>query len=119
MSLCVIDDDGVGGGVVDQKDGWNFQPVNGASTARKPEDYPNVRSEVWFVTGRTRRYEGTWTYPGCRRIASNVLRRQAMAPTWKVDAQGRRVVEPKADTKKRIGRSPDDMDALNLAFPCQ
>ena len=39
-----------------------------------------------------------------------------MAPTWKVDAQGRRVVEPKSDTKKRIQRSPDDADALNLAF---
>jgi len=33
-----------------------------------------------------------------------------------VDSQGRRVVEPKDDTKKRIKRSPDDMDALNLAY---
>jgi hypothetical protein len=24
--------------------------------------------------------------------------------------------QPKSDTKKRIGRSPDDMDALNLAY---
>ncbi len=39
-----------------------------------------------------------------------------MAPTWKLDSQGRRVVEPKQDTKKRLKRSPDDMDALNLAY---
>ena len=39
-----------------------------------------------------------------------------MAPQWKLDSHSRRVVEPKSDTKKRLGRSPDDMDALNLAF---
>jgi hypothetical protein len=44
------------------------------------------------------------------------LKRQALAPTWKVDGQGRRVVESKDETKKRIKRSPDDMDALNLAY---
>jgi hypothetical protein len=27
-----------------------------------------------------------------------------------------RVVEPKDETKKKLGRSPDEMDALNLAF---
>ena len=39
-----------------------------------------------------------------------------MTPTWKVNSQGQRAVEPKADTKRRLGRSPDDMDALNLAY---
>jgi hypothetical protein len=28
----------------------------------------------------------------------------------------RRVVEPKDETKKKLGRSPDGMDALNLAY---
>jgi hypothetical protein len=28
----------------------------------------------------------------------------------------RRVIEPKDETKKKLGRSPDEMDALNLAF---
>jgi hypothetical protein len=39
-----------------------------------------------------------------------------MAPTWKIDAAGRRVVEPKDETRKKIGRSPDDADAMNLAY---
>ena len=30
--------------------------------------------------------------------------------------RSRRVVEKKEETKKRLGRSPDDMDALNLAY---
>jgi hypothetical protein len=43
------------------------------------------------------------------------LRSQAIAPTCKPDMAGRRVVERKEETKKKIGRSPDDMDAVNLA----
>jgi hypothetical protein len=39
-----------------------------------------------------------------------------MAPTWKLDAEGRRVVEPKDKIKERLGRSPDGLDALNLAY---
>jgi hypothetical protein len=46
----------------------------------------------------------------------SLLRRQVIAPTYRLDSQGRRVVEAKADTKRRLGRSPDDADALNLAF---
>jgi hypothetical protein len=39
-----------------------------------------------------------------------------MAPTWKPNPAGQRVVEEKLKTKEKIGRSPDDMDALNLAY---
>jgi hypothetical protein len=39
-----------------------------------------------------------------------------LAPTWRLDSQGRRVVEAKERTKSRLSRSPDDMDALNLAY---
>jgi hypothetical protein len=38
------------------------------------------------------------------------------SPTYKLDSRGRRVVEPKQETKKRLGRSPDrgDMALLTL-----
>ena len=45
----------------------------------------------------------------------DLLGRQLLAPTWSLDSEGGRVVEAKAETKRRIGRSPDDADALNLA----
>jgi hypothetical protein len=41
---------------------------------------------------------------------------QALTPTWKLDAAGRRKVEDKAETKAKLRRSPDDLDSLNLAF---
>ncbi|HKV42544.1 MAG TPA: hypothetical protein VJX67_25305 [Blastocatellia bacterium] len=39
-----------------------------------------------------------------------------MTPKWALDSAGRRVIEKKEVTKKRIKRSPDDADALNLAY---
>lgn len=110
-----IDDDGVGGGVTDHADGWNWIGVSAASTAFDSEDYPNRRSELWFtVADRARR--GELDLSRLPSEANRELKRQAMAPTWKLDGAGRRVVEPKDKTKEELGRSPDGMDALNLAF---
>jgi hypothetical protein len=110
-----VDDDGVGGGVVDQADGYNFVGLSAGSEPVEKEDYPNRRSELWFATV-ARADEGRLSVQRLDRESKMELRRQAMSPTWKLDNQGRRVVEPKADTKKRLKRSPDDMDAMNLAY---
>jgi hypothetical protein len=110
-----VDDDGVGGGVVDQAGEYNFIPVSGASAAFESEHYPNRRSELWFATAE-RADEGRLSLARLPAESRREIRRQAMAPTWKLDNQGRRVVEPKVETKKRIKRSPDDMDGLNLAY---
>jgi hypothetical protein len=113
----LVDDDGVGGGVVDllRAGGYNVVPVNASSSPRRPDDYPNRRSELWF-TAADRARKGDLDLSRLPRDVRARLKVQAMAPTWKLDAQGRRVVEPKDETKKKIGRSPDEMDALNLAF---
>lgn len=110
-----IDDDGVGGGVIDQADGYRFLGVSAAARALQADDYPNRRSELWFATAE-RADRGGLDLSRLPEASRSLLRRQLMAPTWRVDAQGRRVVERKVDTKRRIGRSPDDADALNLAF---
>lgn len=113
--LVKVDDDGVGGGVVDQKDGYNFVGLSGANVALDQEGYPNRRSELWFTVAERAR-ENRLDLSRLPAATLRELRRQALAPVWKVDSQGRRVVEPKSDTKKRIKRSPDDMDAVNIAY---
>lgn len=110
-----IDDDGVGGGVVDQADGYRFIAVGAGETAIEAEKYPNRRSELWFTVAE-RALRGDLSLARLDADTRRELRRQAMAPLWKLDSDGRRVVEPKADTKKRIKRSPDGMDAINLAY---
>lgn len=111
----IVDDDGVGGGVVDQRRGFRFIGCGAATRALRDTDYPNRRSELWFTVAE-RAARGDVDLSRLPSDALHLLRRQAMAPRWYLDAEGRRVVEPKHETKKRLGRSPDDMDALNLAF---
>ena len=111
--VCLIDD--VQGGVIDQADGFAFVEVNSAARAREPEGYPNKRSELWFAAAG-RASEGRMDLSRLSEESRGLMRRQLLGPTWKVDSHGRRVVEPKSETKKRLGRSPDDADALNLAY---
>lgn len=113
--LIKVDDDGVGGGVYDQRGPHRFVRMNAASKAVQEEDYPNRRSEYWFANAE-RAAEGRIDLTRVSDEGKRLLRQQLMAPKWKVDSQGRRVVESKEDMKKRLKRSPDDADAFNLAY---
>jgi hypothetical protein len=113
--LVKVDDDGIGGAVMDQRGEHRFVPVRASQVAFDYEGYPNRRSELWFAVSE-RANEGQLSLARLPAHVRQELRRQAMAPTYKVNSKGQRVVEPKDDTKKRIKRSPDDMDGLNLAY---
>jgi hypothetical protein len=86
--------------------------VNVGSASSKPTRFPKLRDELWWEVGRMNSEQVTWDLSEIDdRTAADL-----MAPKWKPDARGRISVEPKADTRKRLGRSPDDADALLLAF---
>lgn len=119
-----VDDDGVGGGVVDQRgeaglrydpSNYNFIPANGSASAMQSDEFPNRRSEVWFA-GAQRAEEGRIDISRLPEEERRELKRQLQAPKYKLDGQGRRVVEPKAETKKRLKRSPDEADGFNLCI---
>lgn len=129
----VVDDDNLGGAVVDIlfEQGYNVIPVRAGTQALDPTRYPNKRSELWFVTANRALKGGvafstlsseigkdgkSKSYSRLDRESLKRLRLQALAPRWQLDSVGRRVVEPKEKTKERLGRSPDDMDAMNLAY---
>lgn len=115
----VVDDVGVGGGVTDRlrevlaekRPGTskvNVVPFNGGEKAIQKDDYPNRRSEVWFQFAAEL---PTVDLDDDEQLASDLV-----APKYKLDSAGRRVVEPKSDTKKRLGRSPDRADAVLMTF---
>ena len=111
----LIDSCGVGGGVVDQNNGFNFIPVNSASRATQPDRYPNVRSELWFTAIEFAR-NGLMDLSHLDSTQLPRLRSDLMAPVYNLDPLNRRKVEEKERTKLRLGRSPDAADALNLAY---
>lgn len=112
-----VDDDGVGGGVTDilMDAEYRVVPVRAGSHAYDGSRYPNKRSELWFRTRDLAGARGVWL-GRLPRATQESLRIQAMAPLWALDGAGRRTVEKKEATKKRLGRSPDDMDGVNLAY---
>lgn len=105
----VIDDTGVGGGVTDRlrELGYSVVPFNGGNAAIT-DDYPNRRSEAWFAFADS--------LPGLDLDGDEQLLADLTSPTYKLDSRGRRVVEAKAETKKRLGRSPDRADAALMTL---
>jgi hypothetical protein len=116
-TTVVVDDDGVGGGVTDilreklAPLGYTIVGFNAQNTAYQPDDYPNRRSELWFAMADK--------LPHLDLDPDDQLAADLTAPVYDYDMHGRRKVEQKADTKKRLGRSPDraDMVLLTLVKP--
>ena len=92
-----------------------LQTIGAKETPFDPRKYQNKRSEIWFTAA-------SWAQAGLIDLSRipkrkrEVLTSQLLAATFKYDSPGRRIVEPKKDIKERIGRSPDDADAFNLAW---
>lgn len=106
-----IDDAGVGGGVTDilvEAEEFKIHAFNGGERAIEEDEYPNRRSEAWFAFADT--------LPRIDLDPDAQLAGDLTSPTYKLDSRGRRVVEQKADTKKRLKRSPDRADAVLMAF---
>ena len=86
-------------------------PVNVSTAALDPERFPLLRDQLWWDIGREFCRDGVWDLSGI----DETTQAQLIAPQYK-HFGGRVKIEPKEDTRKRLGRSPDDADALLLAF---
>jgi phage terminase large subunit len=106
----VVDDVGLGGGVTDRLKelGVPVSGFNGGSAANEPRLYPNRRSEAWFAFADQIKNIDLDT--------DEQLGADLVSPKYALDSAGRRVVEPKDKTKRRLGRSPDRADAVLMAF---
>jgi hypothetical protein len=113
----VLDDDGTGNavGALLRKAEYTVVMIGAASRATRPDRYPNRRSELWFQAAEKAK-KGLMALWKLDRATLARLRMQLLAPTWDVTAAGQRQVEKKDRTKERIHRSPDDADAMNLAY---
>lgn len=86
--------------------------VNVSEAPRNPQRFPNLRSEMWWDIGRELSQDGGWDLTD---VDDDAIA-QLIAPRYSLDSAGRTRVEKKEDTIKRIGHSPDDADALLLAY---
>jgi hypothetical protein len=114
-----VDDTGVGGGVTDllRANGWSVRSEDFGARAADPDRFLNRRAELWW------KLRDWLNDEACLANLSPAERRRLEADlpgvTYKVEARGSRTVqilEKKSEMKRRLGRSPDNGDALALAL---
>lgn len=108
----VLDYAGLGVGVYDalrERSQFPTFGFNSSHRAKDARDYPNRRSEAWFEFSEK-------FLPYIDLDPDEQLLEDLVAPVFKQDSAGRRVVEAKEETRKRLSRSPDRADAVLMAF---
>lgn len=87
--------------------------VNVGEASSEPNRFFNLRSEIWWMARELSERRG-WDLASMDNADTTVA--QLLTPLWNPDTSGRIKVEPKDDTIERLGRSPDNADALLLAY---
>lgn len=119
-----VDSIGIGWGIVGslrerQQQGLHSADiigVNVGTASAQPNRFPRLRSQIWWEIGRQLSEDHGWDFSQLDADDRERLITQLTAPKYTHDSSRRIVVEPKEETKKRLGRSPDNADALLLAF---
>lgn len=107
-----VDRIGIGAGIVDRLHELNI-PVIGVHSGERANEsdiYENKRAEMWWNMKE-------WVEDHPNRLPNDAaLISDLIAPQPKVTSKSKRLLESKADMKKRGIRSPDGGDALALTF---
>lgn len=118
-----VDATGVGWGICGLLRDWGrrgdhqaqVHAVMVGQAASEPLKYVNLRAELWWVIGRLGSQRQEWDLSAME--AADTAAGELLIPRWKPDPKGRILIEPKDDIRARTGgKSPDDADALLLAF---
>lgn len=107
--LVAVDDCGVGGGVTDilmRHADFNVLPVNAGERANDSEAFANLGMEMYAMLADDLKNGRISGLPDDETTEQLVNRRYSYTIT-----QAKKL-EPKAEYKKRMGRSPDEADAL-------
>jgi hypothetical protein len=109
LNDVAIDIIGIGKGIADRLEEWkvNVIGINSAEKADDPVLFLNRRAEMWFYVAQQILNKNI-EFP-----IDEELRKQLSNVRYKVlDSNGKIKLEPKQDTKLRLGRSPDRADAF-------
>ena len=104
-----VDAIGIGKGIADRLSemGKNVNAIFSANKATNDERFYNLRTEMWWHTMEQIQNRNVY-YP-----EDEELRKQLASVRYRViNSNGKVQLEPKDETKKRLGRSPDRADAF-------
>lgn len=112
INSCVIDSIGVGAGIADRLSELGYNVYRIKSSSKSYDDrFLNLRANMWFAAAEKIRQKKS-EYP-----RDEEMRRQLTSVRYIVkDSTGKIQIEPKADVRKRIGRSCDRADAFVMGL---
>ena len=109
-TLVVIDEGGLGAGVVDRlkEQRYKIRGVNFGSRSSKPIMYGNKRAEIWAAM---REWLKSASIPPDKTLKTDLI-----SPMMKPDSKGTIFLEGKKEMKARGLASPDAADAIAVTF---
>ena len=109
-TLVVIDEGGLGAGIVDRlkEQRYKIKGVNFGNKSKNPIMYGNMRAQMW---GDMREWLKTASIPHDRFLKTDLI-----SPMMKPDSRGTIFLESKKDMKSRGLASPDAADAIAVTF---
>jgi hypothetical protein len=110
-TLVVLDEGGLGYGILDRLKEQRYKVVRGVNfgwKSKTPQMYANKRAELW---GSMREWLQTASIPQDRQLKSDLI-----GPNQKPNSSGSIQLESKKDMKSRGLASPDAADALACTF---
>jgi phage terminase large subunit len=107
----LVDSIGLGAGVLDRLRELDISArgVNVSESPAMADRYANLRAELWDLTK-------SWFGEEVQIPNDDSLIADLTAPRYSFNSSGKMIVESKAETKKRLGRSTDFADSLVLTF---
>jgi hypothetical protein len=107
----LVDSIGLGAGVLDRLRELDISArgVNVSESPAMADRYANLRAELWDKTK-------DWFTQEVQIPNDDSLIADLTAPRYSFNSSGKMLVESKAETKKRLGRSTDFADSLVLTF---
>ncbi|MDH5825759.1 phage terminase large subunit [Sphingobacterium faecium] len=117
MSDVVVDEDGVGGGVVDILgcNGFvnNSKALDNPET-KEPENYMNLKSQMYFALAKLINESGLYVECEDTGIKDIITQELEQVKQHNMDKDGKKQVLPKDIVKELLGRSPDYSDMLMM-----
>lgn len=115
LKNIVVDDDGVGGGVVDILDCIGF--VNNSSPlinkeTKEPENYNHLKSQCYFKLAEV--INKSELYINNQEFKELIIEELEQVKQYNMDKDGKKQVVPKDIVKQTLGRSPDYSDMLMM-----
>lgn len=86
--------------------------VNVGERSAQPSRFVNLKAELWWEIGREYSRQQTWDLD----TVDDQTLSEMTAHRYSYDSSGRVKIEGKDEVRARLGRSPDNADALLLAY---